>query len=308
MAFQDKIVVVTGGGSGIGAALSNAFADAGAIVVVVDLRGSQQVVQSLSLDAPPEPTIRTRAQTRHQSFTCDVTNRYQVQQMIQQVKKRFSRIDIYCSNAGIIVPTRADAAASNDNFVSKHSDEQWAKLLRVNLQSHVIAARELIPDWEQDIGEGHFLITSSAAGLLTMIGDAAYGVSKAAAASFAEHVAIAHSPKVKVHCLCPQAVDTPFLTTLTSTQVTSPANANANNDNNNNNAAMTDGIVSPEFVAQCCLTAISQGDFWIFPHPRVLEYHQRKVLDHARWLKGMQSLRTRLMRNANASAANKSKL
>lgn len=307
MAFQGKIVVVTGGGSGIGAALSNAFADAGAIVAVVDLRGSQQVVQSLSLDALiTEPTIRTRAQARHQSFTCDVTNRYQVQQMIQQVKKRYSRIDIYCSNAGIIVPTRADAAAPNDDFVSKHSDEQWAKLLRVNLQSHVIAARELIPDWEQNIGEGHFLITSSAAGLLTMIGDAAYGVSKAAAVSFAEHVAIAHSPNVKVHCLCPQAVDTPFLTTPTSTQVTSSANANTNN--NNNHAAMTDGIVSPEFVAQCCLTAISQGEFWIFPHPRVPEYHQRKVLDHARWLKGMQSLRTRLMRNANASAANKSKL
>jgi NAD(P)-dependent dehydrogenase (short-subunit alcohol dehydrogenase family) len=265
MAFQDKVVVITGGGSGIGAALARAFDHAGAIVVVVDLRGSETVAQSLN---------QKRAHQFSSSLTCDVTNRQQVQRMIKKVKQEHGRIDIYCSNAGIII----DPENLRDDFVSKHADDKWTKILKVNVQSHVIAARELIPDWEKGVGDGCFVVTASAAGLLTMIGDASYGVSKAAAVSFAEHVAIAH-PKVQVHCLCPQAVDTPF-----TPQIKTSANS-----------AMTDGVISAEFVATCTLNAISGGDFWILPHPEVQKYAVRKALDHKRWLNGMKSLRNKLM-------------
>jgi NAD(P)-dependent dehydrogenase (short-subunit alcohol dehydrogenase family) len=262
--FQDKVVVITGGGSGIGAALAKAFATAGAIVVVVDLKGSEDVVKSL-------PNAH-----KHASSVCDVSDQHQVRNMIREVKRRHhGRIDIYCSNAGIVFPPSSD-----NDAVARHSDAQWSKILKVNLLSHVIAARELLPDWERGgVGDGHFIITASAAGLLTMIGDATYGVSKAAAVSFAEHMAISHA-NIHVHCLCPQAVDTPFIPISNSAP---------------NNAALTDGILSADYVAECTLNAIRKKEFWIFPHSRVPKYVQRKALDHERWIQGMRGLRSKLM-------------
>jgi NAD(P)-dependent dehydrogenase (short-subunit alcohol dehydrogenase family) len=284
--FQDKVVVVTGGVSGIGKALVAAFARNGARVALVDLRGSLEAANELLV-------VKSKCSTTNASpptllaFTCDVTDADQVGKMIQQVKNKWGRIDIYCSNAGIIYPpTLAGAATrtssstvSSDHHVAKYSDQQWTKILQVNVQSHVVAARELISDWEQGKGEGIFVITASAAGLLTQIGDASYGVSKAAAVSFAEHTQISH-PTIQVHCLCPQAVDTPFVDVI--------------GNSGQNNSAMSDGMVSPEYVAECTLQAIRQSAFWIFPHPRVPEYYRRKVTDHARWLKGMQRLRKQI--------------
>jgi short-subunit dehydrogenase len=117
--------------------------------------------------------------------------------------------------------------------------------------------------------------------LLTMLGDASYGVSKAAALSFCEHVAISHSDVVQVHCLCPQAVDTALVSSVDPSK----------------NAALTDGLLSPEQVAQDTLLGIRNGDFFIFPHPKVPSYVLRKAQDHARWIKGMQRMRTKLVKN-----------
>ena len=283
MRFQNKVVVVSGGGSGIGAALAQAFDQEGAIVAVSDLKGADQVAQSLQ-----NPKSR-------RGYEVDVTNAKQVQDMIQSIMKEHGRIDIYCSNAGIIHPAPQQLQPSEEfGVVSRHSDAQWNRILQVNLQSHVIAARELLPYWSnrQQSGEKHFLITASAAGLLTQIGDASYGVSKAAAIAFAEHMAIAHgggddqdsNNNIHVHCLCPQAVDTPFGDNIVQSSKA--------------NSAMTDGVVSSEFVAECCLTTLAEtNDFFIFPHPRVQEYCKRKVLEHERWLKGMRKLKRRLIQS-----------
>ena len=259
--FRGKIVVVSGGASGIGKALAEAFARQGAVVAVGDLKGSQAVVNSF------------KDSSRHMAFTCDVTNEEQVRAMISKIKHKHGRIDIYCSNAGIISPPDP----TNDSVI-KCSMAEWTRILSVNLMSHILSLRELLHDWECGIGEGHFCMTASAAGLLTMIGDASYGVSKAAAVSLAEHLAISH-PSIKVHCLCPQAVDTPFVQGTSS----------------DNNAAMTDGFVSAPFVAEATLAAILRNDFFIFPHQRVPDYVSRKAQDHRRWLKGMQKLRNTIM-------------
>jgi len=272
MSFANKIVVVTGGASGIGRALCIAFAKAGACVVVTDIKGTRAVQQELSF---PE---------RHLVIECDVTKPNDVSAMIQSVKHRYHKIDIYCSNAGIMVPSNPE-----DDSCTKHSLHDWQKIFQVNVFSHVIALRELKEEWESGLGDGHFCVTASAAALLTMVGDASYGVSKAAVLSFCEHVAISH-PRIHVHCLCPQAVDTPLIKV-----------------SKDQNAAMTDGVLSPEQVANMTLLGIQKNDFFIFPHTRVPTYFLRKAQDHARWLKGMQRLRNTLTQQSK-HATNISKL
>jgi NAD(P)-dependent dehydrogenase (short-subunit alcohol dehydrogenase family) len=290
--FRDKIVVVTGGGSGIGKSLAHAFAREGARLVLVDLKDSHTMARDLNSSRGDD--------SFHLAFTCDVTNSRQIRNMIQQVKRKYGRIDIYCSNAGIILPRDANnndngGGDGNDDSIARHSDSQWTKILQINLQSHIIAFRELIPDWEAGgKGDGIIVITASAAGLLTQIGDASYGVSKAAVVSLAEHMAITHGSKVQVHCLAPQAVDTPFVDQLLKEASTAKSSSP-------NNSAMTDGIISPDVVAECTLQAIEDGSFWIFPHRRVKEYVHRKATDHARWLRGMQKLRLNLKNQQHVS-------
>ena len=185
--FQDKVVVITGGASGIGKALATAFAGEGARIALVDIQNCGDTTEDIR-----GVSVHADVDTSHLlSYTCDVTNPRQVRAIIQQVKRRWQRIDIYCSNAGILFPP-SSADALDSDAVTRHSDDQWAQILKVHVQSHVIAVRELLPDWENGQGDGIFVMTASAVGLLTQIGDACYGVSKAAAISLAEHIAISH--------------------------------------------------------------------------------------------------------------------
>lgn len=174
-----------------------------------------------------------------------------------------------------------DKNVSKDH-VAKYTDDQWNRIFLTNVQSHVIAARELISTSSSNEGMV-FVITASAAGLLAMPEDASYGVSKAAAVSFAEHLAIIHhADNIRVLCLCPMAVDTPFIG-----QPLGDAPLNS---------AVLDGIVSADYVAECTLDAIQDSQaFWIFPHASVPNYMQIRANQHARWLKGMQRMRQKLL-------------
>ena len=185
--FRDKIVVITGGGSGIGKSLAHAFAREGARLVLVDLKDSCHTVardlNSLRYDDDDSTSFH------HLAFTCDVTNPRQIRHMIQQVKTKYGKIDIYCSNAGIILPPRDTDTINNsgnnnyhhgsndDDSIARHSDSQWTKILQINLLSHIIAFRELLPDWEDKEGgvgkkgDGIMVLTASAAGLVTQIGE-----------------------------------------------------------------------------------------------------------------------------------------
>lgn len=267
--FKNKVVVVTGGNSGIGKALAEAFVKEGGRVVVADLLHEE--------DAASTPAWWT--------YTCDVTDPLQVREMIRAVRQKWGRIDIYCSNAGIMIhpplpPTKGTTvAAALDDHVARLSDAQWDRVFRVNVQSHVIAIRELITD-EDPWDGGIFVITASAAGLLAMLEDACYGTSKAAAVSFAEHLAIVH-PQIQVHCLCPQSVDTAFIPEKLRHVP---------------NSAVADGLVTPAQVAACTLDGIEKHSFWIFPHKKVPQYVQIKATQHERWLQGMQRFRERLRR------------
>lgn len=185
MKVFDKRVVVTGGASGIGKALCEAFNNAGAkSIVVVDLN--------------EEDGKKTASDVNGHFIKTDVTSESEIKSLIAEANNYMGGIDIFCSNAGIIgVPGFMEASV-----------EDWNNIWSVNVMSHIHAAKHVLPQMLER-GEGYLVNTSSAAGLLTQIGAAGYAVTKNAAVSFAEWIKITYGEKgIGVSCLCPQAVRT----------------------------------------------------------------------------------------------------
>ncbi|MDZ4761214.1 MAG: SDR family oxidoreductase [Alphaproteobacteria bacterium] len=253
MNLAGKIVIVTGGASGIGKAMVERFHAEGAkALIVADLNGAgakavADTVGGIAVEA-------------------DVTKEADVQRIARAAEGAFGRIDLFCSNAGVSIrDPDIDNAASTP-------DAGWVLGWGVNVMAHVHAARAALPGMIAR-GEGYFLNTVSAAGLLSQIGSAVYSTTKHAAVGFAEHLAIAHRQHgVGVSILCPQAVDTPML----------GGAAGAQN---------VDGVLSPAEVAEAVIGGLAAERFLILPHPQVLTYMQRKAGDYDRWIKGMARLR-----------------
>ena len=253
MNVEGKVVVVTGGASGIGKALVERFHREGAAGLIIgDLNGdgARAVAEQVG-------GIGLRA---------DVSKEGDVAALAQAAESRFGRIDLFCSNAGVSV---RDADLDN---VASTGDDGWALGWGVNVMAHVYAARVCLPGMIAR-GGGYFLNTVSAAGLLSQIGSAIYSTTKHAAVGFAESLAITHREHgIGVSILCPQAVDTPMLGGARGSQ-------------------SVDGVLTPEAVAESVVEGLAAERFLILPHPQVLTYMQRKTGDYDRWLRGMSRLR-----------------
>ena len=166
MKVAGKNVVVTGGASGIGRALCERFRAEGAkLVVVADIDGDGARLVASDIQGV--------------AWQCDVSQEDRVLSLIDEVKSRHGPIDLYCSNAGIAAGF--DPAADNVAFAS---NEVWMRSWAINVMPHVYAARTLVPRMKER-GGGYFLLTASAAGLLSMIGSAVYSTTKHAAIGFA---------------------------------------------------------------------------------------------------------------------------
>lgn len=257
MDITNRVVVVTGGASGIGNALCERFAQEGARAVVVadlDRAGAERVAAAIG----------------GLGLGVDVSSEPEVQALVATATERFGRIDIFCSNAGIIA--RADEDASN---------AQWQRHWDVNLMAHVYAARAVLPQMLAR-GEGYLVQTASAAGLLSQVNAAPYSVTKHAAVGFAEWLSIAHGGSgIRVSCLCPQGVLTPMLL--------------GEDGNQRAHSFLGAGAVSAEAVAGEVMGAIRDERFLVLPHPEVLTFMQRKTADYDRWIRGMRRLRAQVM-------------
>jgi NAD(P)-dependent dehydrogenase (short-subunit alcohol dehydrogenase family) len=270
MELDDRVVVVTGGASGIGRALCRRFAADGArAVVVADLAadGARAVAAAINDDGS----------TRSLAVPTDVTRESDIVALVELTETTFGPVDLFCSNAGIAIGGGAEA-----------SDESWETIWRVNVMAHVFAARAVLPGMIAR-GEGYLLNTASAAGLLTNLGAAPYSVTKHAAVGLAEWLAITHGDAgIKVSCLCPQGVRTAMLEGglgPTGDQASLPGEV----------VLASGDLLEPEAVAEAVVEGLREETFLILPHPEVGEYFRHKAGDYDRWLRGMRRLQQRLI-------------
>jgi NAD(P)-dependent dehydrogenase (short-subunit alcohol dehydrogenase family) len=206
---------------------------------------------------------------------CDVSEAAQVEDLISQSERAYGPVDLFCANAGIGQGTGLDTP-----------DDVWEQAFDVNVRAHVFAARRLVPGWLER-GEGYFLSTASAAGLLTQIGSAPYSVTKHAAVAFSEWLAVTFGSRgVRVSCLCPMGVNTNMLNAGLDTVEKEGLGARV--------VAAAGEVLEPEDVAQTVVEALREERFLVLPHPEVLEFFRRKGSDYDRWIAGMQRLQARM--------------
>ena len=241
--------MVTGAGSGIGAAMARRFADESPRALIL---------ADLDLDSAKV----VAGEVGGAALQVDVTDPVSNDRMIDETEDRFGPVDLFCANAGI-------GFAGDEQIPPERWDQMW----QVNLMSHVHAARRLIPPWLAR-GEGYFLSTASAAGLLTNLKAAQYSVTKHAALAFAEWLSITYGDQgVKVSCLCPMGVKTPLLDTADEFH-----------------ALLDPDALEPEEVAEAVVAGLAEESFLILPHPEVAQFFRNKANDYERWIGGMRKL------------------
>jgi NAD(P)-dependent dehydrogenase (short-subunit alcohol dehydrogenase family) len=186
MHVKDKVVVVTGGASGIGLALCTRFARDGAHVVLSDLDHDACGRQAARLGALP--------------VVADVSREEDVARLVAAAINEYGRIDLFVSNAGIGIDGGIDT-----------TPDQWQKIIGVNLMSQVFAAKHAVPHMLER-GSGYLLNVASAAGLLVIFDTLSYTVTKHAAVGLAEWLAATYDDQgIRVSVLCPAAVRTPII-------------------------------------------------------------------------------------------------
>ncbi len=250
MEIRDKVAVVTGGASGIGAGMAERFAREGArgvVVADVNLERAQGVAGGIGAVA--------------MAVRCDVSREADIQELVRATRERFGRVDIYFSNAGIL--GRMGGIELEDAL--------WDKMWQVHGMAHVWAARAVVPEMIER-GEGYFVVTASAAGLLNIVETAPYGVTKHAAVAIAEWLRIAYGRRgLRVSCLCPQSVQTDMTRGGTG-------------------SAGINGVLTADQVADVVVQTMRDEKFLALPHPEVAKYFLAKGQDYDRWLGGMQKL------------------
>jgi NAD(P)-dependent dehydrogenase (short-subunit alcohol dehydrogenase family) len=254
-------VVVTGAARGIGAAIAGRLADLGAAVVVTDVLETE--------------LLETANHVGAQAISSDISSVEGVTHVVTEATARLGEIDVWVGNAGVARGAGLDAA-----------EDDWELSWSVNVLAHVRAARLLIPRW-LDRGSGRFVVTASAAGLLTVLGQPSYAVTKHGAEAFAEWLAASYGHRgIDVHAICPQGVRTEMFPGA--------------GDDPLADVIGHDGALEPVDVADALVKTVAAGEFLVLPHPEVRDYFAARGANPDKWLRGMQRLQARIDETGDA--------
>src|SRR3954447_6124948 len=187
MELKGTVAVVTGGNGGLGQRICHALAAQGCHIAIVYAQSKAQaegVVKDLE-----------KHQAGAAAFACDVTKRDQVQAMVDDVVKRFGRLDILINDA-----------AYNKSIPFKDLDnlthEEWTKIIDINLTGPMLLTKAVAPVMKRQ-GSGRIVNISSVAGLGPTGSSIAYAVSKAGLIHLTKCMAVALAPEVLVNCVAP---------------------------------------------------------------------------------------------------------
>lgn len=192
MTFENKTVVVAGGGSGIGRAAARIFAERGAQVVVADtnLAGAEETA-----------AMAERAGAKAIAVEFDITVRADSEKVVAQAVQAFGSVQSFTSTVGW----------SDTTFFAQETEEYWDRIIRINLLGSIFFSRAAI-DHLRPNGGGSIVLTSSDAGKVGTMGETVYAAAKAGVIGFTKSLAReAARDKIRINAISPGPTDTPLL-------------------------------------------------------------------------------------------------
>lgn len=193
--FNDKVIIVTGSGRGIGREIAESFTKNGATVIISDYS-----TESLT---EAENLFTTKGYS-FKAIPCDVTNSEDVQNLIDLTYKEFGKIDVLINNAGI----------TKDNLILRMKDEQWDSVIETNLKSVFLTTRASVKYFLKQ-RYGKIINISSVVGITGNIGQSNYSASKAGIIGFSKSIARELAIRnITVNIVAPGFIDTPMTSVL----------------------------------------------------------------------------------------------
>ncbi len=245
--LKDKVVIVTGGASGIGFGLAERFVKEGARVIISDLNEAAAKAKAKTLGCI--------------AIAANVGVEADIAHLVDSTLKQFGRIDLFVSNAGIAYPAGLETSL-----------EKWRQIIDINVIAHVNAAKYALPSMLER-GEGYFLNTASAAGLLIEFDALPYTVSKHAAIGFAEWLAVTYKSRgIRVSVLAPAGVLTPMVA-------------------NNSSPLLLNNAIGVDVVVDKVIASLAEERFLISTHAFVDKLVHLKGEDYEKYIRQMTESR-----------------
>ena len=192
MRFRDKVVLITGAGSGLGRAASILFAREGAKIIVadIDVDRANETVNLIRKDGGEATSVKV-----------DVTNASDAENMVKVATQKYGGVDVLFNNAGIAISSK----------LVDLPEEEWDRILNINLKGVFLCSKYAIPEMIKR-GGGTIINTASDSGLTGDLFFSAYCASKAGVIGLTKSMAMECAMnKIRVNCICQSAMNTPML-------------------------------------------------------------------------------------------------
>lgn len=266
MEFEGSVAAVTGAASGIGRACAIAFAQQGADVIVSDVNevGSKEVVNEIESLGRRAVAVR-----------CDVSREDEVLTLVDASIDWQGHCDLFMSNAGIGV-------GGAPHMVPQ---EEWDRILAINLHSHIWAVRRILPHMLER-GSGHLVHTASSAGTIGFPSLVPYCVTKFGVVGLCESLAGYLQPRgIGVSVVCPLMVNTNIHERSTSFMEEEVPAEQVEQAQKMIRAVFEAAGMAPDRLAEDVIEAVKENHLYVFPHPELMGMIEQKWKDPDEWVR-----------------------